>query len=95
MIFEKLDNPEYKDQKLSIIEKGIIISLAGIAKIILWKVKRAKTYGDLWKIGKYFESKMDNIEKKYENTKDNMSDEMKAATIQAEIELAKIEVEQV
>ena len=66
MIFENLENPDNKDQKLSFIEKGIILAAIGAAKVVLWKVGKAKTYGDLQKIGNFIEDKIDDLDQDQE-----------------------------
>ena len=65
MLFEHIESKDYKDQKLSFLEKGLILATAGLVKIIIWKAKRAKTYGDLMKLGEYIETKIDTMEDKY------------------------------
>lgn len=65
MIFENLEDPQCRDQKLSFLEKGFILAVIPIVKILLWKVKRAKTYGDLYKIMEFIENKGESLEEKY------------------------------
>ena len=67
MIFENIEDKSKKDQKLSVLERTVIAGISGIAKIVLWKARRAKTYGDLQKLGKYLNTKMDFLEEKYPN----------------------------
>ena len=91
MLFEDIEDKNKKDQKLSILEKSIILGLAAVAKIVLWKVRRAKTYGDLMKIGYFLENKMDALEEKYP---DNLSlkDEANVNIALTEIEEAEKEL---
>lgn len=65
MIFENLNNPDNKDQKLSLAERSVIKIIKPFATLILWKLARAKTYGDLNKIGEYLSTKIDNIEERH------------------------------
>lgn len=65
--FEDFDENlvENADQQLSFQEKAIRTIVIGIAKVLIWKVKRARTYGDLYKIGKWFTNRLEGLEKKY------------------------------
>lgn len=67
MIFENIEDEQYKDQSLSFIEKSVIVALSILIKTVLWKVKKAKTYGDLVKVGKFFKINMDKMDKKFKN----------------------------
>ena len=75
MVFKDIENPENKNKKISIIEKSLILTLIGIVKIILWKIKRAKTYGDLMLIGNFIENKIDTFDDKYPDNMDVEEDE--------------------
>lgn len=55
------------EQKLSFQEKAIRTIVIGIAKVLIWKVNRARTYGDLYKIAKWFTNRVEGIEKKWED----------------------------
>lgn len=92
MLFEDIENKEKKDQKLSGIEKVIIFSIATIAKLALWRVKRAKTYGDLMKIAYFVENKIDFLENKYPDKLDK--DESGAGIMIYELEKAKKELKE-
>lgn len=48
-------------QKLSFVEKTIITIGVLLGKAILWKVGKAKTYGDLLKLGAFVEDRLDGI----------------------------------
>ena len=85
MIFEHLENPEHKDQKLSILERSLIIALIPLAKILIWKAKRAKTYGDLMKIANFMENRIDSLEDQYQEGLD-VKDDSVVPTIISEIE---------
>lgn len=65
MLFENIDDKTKKDQKLSFIEKGLLYGAIALAKAILWKAGRVKTYGDLTKLGALIEKKMDKFEEKH------------------------------
>ena len=86
MLFEDIELEENKDKKLSFIEKGLILTVIPIVKILLWKVKRAKTYGDLMFIGKLIESKVDKLEDKYGNDEGAISTEERAKAVIIDLE---------
>lgn len=65
MLFENIEDENKKDQKLNSLERSIIFGLVTIAKVILWKVRRAKTYGDIMRLGIFIENKIDFLENKY------------------------------
>lgn len=79
MLFENIEEESKKDQKLSSLEKSIILGLVLITKVILWKVKQAKTYGDLMKLGNFLENKIDSLEIKYPNKSVKTEDEVGTA----------------
>lgn len=58
--FENFDggNPA---QKISILEKTIIIAVTLFSKAVLWKIRKAKTYGDLYKLAIFIENKVQDI----------------------------------
>lgn len=62
--FENIDEDlvENKEQKISFIEKALIVSFSGLIKTVLWKVGRAKTYGDLYSIAKFIKVKVESLE---------------------------------
>ena len=62
MIFENFDDPNNKDKEISIAEKLIIRSLLVVMKLITYKVKKAKPYGDLQRLGELISAKMDSYE---------------------------------
>lgn len=68
-VFDHLEDEDRKDQKLSFVERSIILAAIPIIKILCWKLKRARTYGDLMKLGNLITNKLESLEKKYENEK--------------------------
>ena len=48
------DTKEDADKSLSLLEKGLILSGVLFAKMLLRKIRKAKTYGDLYKITDFF-----------------------------------------
>lgn len=74
MIFENVDDPDYADQKISFTEKAIIIALIPLIKLGMWKVKRAKTYGDLQKLANLFKKKAEEFEKRIEEENPEMEE---------------------
>jgi len=48
------DTKEDADKSLSMLEKGLILSGVLFAKMLLRKIRKAKTYGDLYKIADFF-----------------------------------------
>lgn len=79
MLFENIENDSKKDQKLNGLERSLIFGLVTIAKIILWKVRRAKTYGDIIKLGNFIEDKLDFLEEKYPDHSIETEDEVGTA----------------
>lgn len=69
-IFNHLEDDDYKDQKLSFIERSLILATIPIIKILCWKLKRVRTYGDLMKLGNLIKDKLESLEEKYENETD-------------------------
>ena len=65
--FEGFDDEENKDKKLSLIEKGIIKIMIVFFKLVLWKVGKAKTYGDLKLIGDLVNNKFEKMDQQYAN----------------------------
>ena len=70
MPFEDIDEDliENRDQEISTAEKTIITIALGFIKLITWRVKRAKTYGDLYNIVSFFRDKYELLQQKYEYT---------------------------
>lgn len=58
--FENFDENN-SSQKISILEKTIILAGVLFAKAVIWKVRKAKTYGDLYKLGQFIETKVEDI----------------------------------
>ena len=75
MPFEDIDDDliENRDQVISTAEKALIVLALGFVKLIAWRVKRAKTYGDLYNIISFFKDKTDALERKYEDTSDEIA----------------------
>lgn len=90
MLFANIDDPNRKDQKLSILEKGVILAFVPLAKIIIWKLRKAKTYGDLMILGKFIEKKMDSMEDKYQDQ--DFKDESSVGVLKQEIGLTESEI---
>ena len=80
-LFDEIDNPDNKDKKLTLIERAIILSLTGVGKIALWKIRRAKTYGDIMKIGDFLENRFIAISDKYEDKSDEEISDAEAVDI--------------
>jgi len=55
-------NPE---KEISMTEKGVIMTLALLVKLISRKARKAKTYGDLYKMTGLIKEKVDGLEEKY------------------------------
>lgn len=72
MPFEEIDEDlqENSEQVISTTEKALITLALGFVKLIAWRVKRAKTYGDLYNIVRFFKAKADKLEEKYEGVDD-------------------------
>ena len=62
---DDIENPAKADQKLNLMEKSLIYAAIPLAKILLWKLKRAKTYGDIMKLSEFIEGKLDEVDEKY------------------------------
>jgi hypothetical protein len=71
MPFEDLSDESKESQKLSLIEKAIIAAAALLAKAIIWKLKKAKTYGDLHMLGNYLENRSDTLGDIIDNSDDD------------------------
>lgn len=92
MLFEGIDEEQNKDKKLSLIEKGIILAFIPLGMLLLRKLKRSKTYGDVMKVASFIENKLDDMEEKYgedfkvedEETAEVFTDEINTATVEAE-----------
>jgi len=61
-MFKNIEDKENKDKELSIKEKAVIIGAYSVGRIILRKVRKAKTYGDLIKLGSLLEIAIDESE---------------------------------
>ena len=61
-IFEDIENPDRSEQQLSFIEKTTLIGIYSVGRLVLRKVRKAKTYGDLVKIMETVETAVDNAE---------------------------------
>ena len=70
MIFEDIEDEKKKHQKLTLKEKALILIGYGIGRMILRKIRKANTYGDLNNI-------MDNIELSLDQADDMFDDEEK------------------
>lgn len=92
MLFANIDDPDSKDQKLSMLEKGVILAFIPLAKLILWKLRKAKTYGDIVKLGEFIEKKVDDMEDKYHD--DEFKDEASVDVLKQEISLTTSEIEE-
>jgi hypothetical protein len=62
-LFKGADQKENKNQKLSLLEKVVIKTMITFFKIALFKIGRAKTYGDLQNIINLIDKKFTNLEK--------------------------------
>ena len=69
MLFENIEDEDKKDQKFNGLEKSVIFAAKSLVKIVLWKVGKARTYGDLMKLGNFIEDKMSYLETKYPDEK--------------------------
>lgn len=92
MLFANIDDPSRKDQKLSMLEKGVVLAFIPLAKIILWKLGRAKTYGDLMILGRFIENKMGAMEDKYQDQ--DFKDETSVGVLKQEIDLTTSEIKE-
>lgn len=73
--FENFDGEEFvenKDQKISFMERALMVSFTGLIKIVLWKVGRVRTYGDLYSIAKFISIKIQGFEDKTEEMDDDL-----------------------
>ena len=61
-LFEGFEDKKNKDKKLSLLEKAAIKTMVLFFKLVLFKINRAKTYGDLKAIVKIVESKFDKLD---------------------------------
>ena len=61
--FDPEDQEGSEDIKLNLPEKGTVLAFVTLMKVAANKAKRAKTYGDLYKIINKFESTMKTHEK--------------------------------
>jgi hypothetical protein len=61
-VFENFEKEGNENQKLSFAEKTIITILIPLGKVLLWRIGRAKTYGDLKKIMAIIDAKMNSLE---------------------------------
>lgn len=61
-LFEGFEDKKNKDKKLSLLEKAAIKTMVLFFKLVLFKINRAKTYGDLKAIAKIVESKFDKLD---------------------------------
>lgn len=91
-MFDNLDDPAKKDQKLSLLEKGIIVAGTGLLKVIMWKLGKAKTYGDVNKLGEFIGNKIDMLEDKY--SEEELSGEAGAETFRTEINESQKEIKE-
>ena len=85
--FEDMDEDlmQNSEQVLSTAEKTLLILGQGIVKLITWRVKRAKTYGDLYNIITFFKRKTEAIEEKMGNL-ENSSTDKQVDTILEEVQ---------
>jgi hypothetical protein len=74
--FEDFDEEleENADQELSFAEKAVMKVAAALIKMVLWKVKRARTYGDLYKIANFLKKRFEAEEKRLEGKFTDMDD---------------------
>jgi len=91
MLFEDIENPDKKDQKLNVLERGVILAAIPLAKLIIWKLKKARTYGDLMKLGNFINKKADEIEEKYSDQE--FEDEKSVKIFEEEVSSATSEIE--
>lgn len=61
-IFEDIENPDKSEQQLNFIEKTTILGIYSVGRLILRKVRKARTYGDLIKIMETVETSVDDAE---------------------------------
>ena len=80
--FEDIDDKDFTanaDQTLSFSEKALIRAGLVFVKILTWKVKRIKTYGDIYNIVKWFkinsEKLNDNMEAKFSRDESEPTEE--------------------
>lgn len=86
--FQEFDPEDQKapETPLSLTEKGMIMAIALLGKYFIRKGKRAKTYGDLYKILNVVEGKFKTLEDKFESieeedfTEENAQDMIKGVT---------------
>ena len=66
--FEDFDEElkENADQELSFTEKALIRLGITFVKVLIWKAKRVKTYGDIYKLASWFEKKGDSFAEKWD-----------------------------
>lgn len=67
------DTKQDADKPINILEKTLILSGALFAKMLLRKVRKAKTYGDLYKIADYLgdNGPLESMMKKHEDREYN------------------------
>lgn len=59
------------DTPINSIEKGIIFLCVTLGIMALKKVRNARTYGDIYKIARFFESLFENMDDKVESVNDD------------------------
>lgn len=71
--FQDIDpeDQNFPEQKLSFVERSLIGLGINLAKVVLWKIGKAKTYGDLYKIINFFEDQSKDIEKEFEEANED------------------------
>ena len=64
--FDDIENPEMDDTKLNWAERSVITVAIVFAKLLIRKVRKAKTYGDLRILGSWVGERVDSLGEKYE-----------------------------
>jgi hypothetical protein len=65
-LFKKVGKKGHEDEKLTFLERSLIKASIPLFKIMLWKFKRVRTYGELDLLGKTIESNLDSWGDKYQ-----------------------------
>lgn len=93
--FDHEDQAKSADIEINLTEKATILAISGVAKMALRKAKRAKTYGDIYKIMNLIDLRMDSFDKKADETLDSdLSDEEKSkVTVELVNNLQSLETE--
>lgn len=66
MIFDRIEDEQYKDKPISFVDRLVIKAMANVAKLVINKLKKAKTYGEFNQIGKSVGVKIEALESRFD-----------------------------